>query len=183
MRTKKLALLCFPVAAATLLAAVPLSAGAETFRTTLDGYQVVSTVSTSGKGSFRAKIDPQAMTIHYDLSYQDLEGDILQSHIHLGRPGTNGGIFLFLCTNLGNDPAVFKAPTCPGPRSGSVSRTVGPSEIVSFAGVDVQGIAAGEFDEVVKALEAGAGYVVVHTSLHPPGELRGNIRGKGKDHD
>ncbi len=156
-------------------------AHAETIHVDLDGYQVAipGTISTAGSGFFRARIDRKDGTIEYELSYQDLEGDILQSHIHLGRPATNGGIFLFLCTNLGNDPA-GTAPLCPGPREGMVTRTVTASEIVSFAGVGVQGIAPGELDEVLDAIDAGAAYVVVHTTLHPPGELRGDIPGKGR---
>jgi hypothetical protein len=41
-----------------------------------------------------------------------MEGDVLPTHIHLGQHGVNGGISVFLCTNLGNGPA--GTPTCPG---------------------------------------------------------------------
>ena len=49
-------------------------------------------------------------------------------------------------------------------RSGDV---VGPSD---------QGIAAGEFAELVRAIRNGATYVNVHTAAWPKGEIRGNIR-------
>ena len=39
-----------------------------------------------------------------------------------------------------------------------------------------QGLSAGDFDAAVEVLRAGAGYVNVHSSDNPGGELRGQIR-------
>lgn len=164
-------------------------AAADSIRIELDGYQVVSTQSSAGAGRFHAKVNRENRMIEYQLSYQDLEGDILQSHIHFGRPGTNGGIVTFLCTNLSpsNDPSRSPAPACPGTREGVVTGTIQPEDVVylPFPNVfpDTQLIKAGEFDELVKAIDAGAAYVVVHTKAQPPGELRGNIPGNEGDRD
>jgi hypothetical protein len=38
-----------------------------------------------------------------------------------------------------------------------------------------QGLDAGEFDELVRAIRAGATYTNVHSLLFPPGEVRGQI--------
>ena len=46
-----------------------------------------------------------------------------------------------------------------------------------------QGIAAGEFAEVVKAIRAGVTYANVHTAAFPGGEIRGQIRGNGRNGD
>jgi hypothetical protein len=54
--------------------------------------------------------------------------------------------------------------------------TITPAQVLAQAG---QGIAAGEFDEVVRALRAGAMYANVHTATFGPGEIRGQIR---RDH-
>ena len=57
--------------------------------------------------------------IEYRLSYSDLEGDVLQAHIHLGQEHVNGGISAFLCSNLLEPPAGPPppgTPPCPGPR-------------------------------------------------------------------
>src|SRR5215475_14396665 len=42
-----------------------------------------------------------------------------------------------------------------------------------------QGIAAGEFDELVRAIRAGATYVNIHTTERPGGEIRAQIDGLG----
>lgn len=165
----------------------------------LDGYQAVrvtgqppafnaqveGAVSTTGRGAFSANIDRVNRVITYDLNYDALEGDVLQAHIHFGRPGTNGGVMVFLCSNLNNDPSPTPTPACPGPRSGSVSGVIEPQDVIEFPPLSAvqQGITAGEFDEMLKAIDAGAAHVLVHSTLHVPGELRGDIRGLRRDRD
>jgi hypothetical protein len=129
-------------------------------------------------------VNRDTRTIEYELTYNNLEGNILQSHIHFGRPGTNGGIVLFLCTNLNNTPATATAaPACPGPHDGTVTGTLTATDVVflPFANVfpPTQLLEPGEFDEVVRAIDAGATYIVVHTTAQPLGELRGNVPGRG----
>ena len=41
-------------------------------------------------------------------------------------------------------------------------------------------IAAGEFEELVKAIHAGVTYANVHSSVLPLGEIRGQIGGRGQ---
>jgi len=148
-----------------------------------DGYQVVPTQNSSGMSTFRARVDRQAKTIEYELSWQNLKGDILQSHIHFGRRATNGDIVAFLCTNLGNTPSsATPAPTCEGPREGMVKGVLRAGDIVAvaFGGIlpAQQLLPFQDFDELANAIDAGATYVVVHTKAQPPGELRGQIRGE-----
>ena len=50
--------------------------------------------------------------------------------------------------------------------------TVVPADVIGPAG---QGIAAGEFDELVAAIRAGRTYANVHSTKFPPGEIRGQI--------
>ena len=47
-----------------------------------------------------------------------------------------------------------------------------------------QGIAAGEFAELVRAMRAGATYVNIHTTAFPGGEIRGQVSDddRGRDH-
>jgi hypothetical protein len=170
-------------------AAFPVAAAVQEIHAHCDGYQVVSSQSTGGSAIFRAKVDRVAKTIEYELSYSNLEGDIIQSHIHFSRPGSNGGIVLFLCTNAGNTPAsATPAPLCPGTRDGTVTGTLHAGDVVYLPFGNqfppppngTQGISPGDFDAVVRAIDAGATYVVVHTKSVPTGELRGQIP---HDHD
>lgn len=166
---------------------LPIVTLGQTIHARCDGYQVVSSQSSTGTATFRAKVDRVNKTIQYTLSYSNLEGDIIQSHIHFSRPGSNGGIVLFLCTNAGNTPAsATPAPLCPGTREGTVTGTLQASDVVYLPFGNqfppppngTQGISPGDFDDVVRAIDAGATYVVVHTKAQPSGELRGQIPGR-----
>jgi hypothetical protein len=150
--------------------------GRSKFSTDLVGYEEVPAVSTDGGGSFRAVISRTADEIRYELRYSGLQGDVTQSHIHFGQEDVAGGISVFLCSNLGNGPAGTQA--CPP--SGKVTGTIRPVDVIGPAG---QGIAAGEFDELVKALRAGVAYANVHSTLVPSGEIRGQLGDRGHDGD
>src|SRR5580765_1370727 len=76
--------------------------GFKNIQEVLTGYQEVPVVSTTGSGELRARISNDGSSIAYELSYANLEGAVQQSHIHVGQAGVNGGISVFLCTNLGN---------------------------------------------------------------------------------
>jgi hypothetical protein len=181
------------LAAAVAVAGVtfPVAAAVHEIHARCDGYQVVSSQSSNGTAIFRAKVDRDTRTIEYELNYSNLDGDIIQSHIHFSRPGSNGGIVLFLCTNAGNTPAsATPAPLCPGTREGTVTGTLHAGDVVYLPfgnqfpppPAGTQGISPGDFDAVVRAIDAGATYVVVHTKAVPTGELRGQIP-HHEDHD
>jgi hypothetical protein len=137
-------------------------------------------VSTAASGKFVAEIDEQNDIIHYKLSYKNLEGNVTQGHIHFGQRHTVGGIVVWLCQTAGTPaPATVAAltPFCPEPE-GTVEGTIIPAQVLAQT---AQGIAAGEFDELVRAMRAGATYANVHSTLHPPGEIRGHIPGSHDD--
>lgn len=137
-------------------------------------------VSTAASGKFVAEIDEQTDIIHYKLSYKNLEGNVTQGHIHFGQRHTVGGIVVWLCQTAGTRaPAAVDAltPFCPVPE-GTVEGTIIPAQVLAQT---AQGIAAGEFDELVRAMRAGATYANVHSTLFPPGEIRGHIPGSHDD--
>ena len=125
-------------------------------------------LSTTGNGEFRAQID-SGQQISYTLSYSALEGNVLQAHIHLGGRHQSGGISAFLCTNLGNGPAGTQ--TCPAAPA-TIEGVITPADVVGPA---MQGITAGQFEELVRAIRAGATYVNVHSSLYQGGEIRAQL--------
>lgn len=152
------------------------------FRLRLQGVQEVPAVITSATGEFRARIFGND-AIDYTVSYSGLQGDITQSHIHIGQRGVNGGIVLWLCQTAGTQaPAAVAAitPQCQGPRAGEVSGTLGAANIIPQV---AQGIAAGELADVIRAIQLGFAYVNVHTVTSPGGELRSQFDdGKGHRH-
>jgi len=139
-------------------------------------------ISTQARGSFRAVIDDRAETIHYELSFEGLESDVTQAHIHFGQRHTVGGIVVWLCQTAGTPaPAAVAAatPQCGGPKASTVSGTIVPAQVLTAAG---QGIDAGEFDEVVRAIRAGRVYANVHSATFGSGEIRGQLRGGDRGH-
>jgi len=137
---------------------------------TLVGFNEVPSISTGASGEFIAQINEREDAIYWELSYRDLEGAVQQAHIHLGQRHVNGGIGVFLCTNLGNGPAGTQA--CPAPPA-TIAGTIVMDDVI---GPEGQGIAAGEFAELVQAIGAGATYANVHSTLFPGGEIRDQIR-------
>ncbi|HZF25669.1 MAG TPA: CHRD domain-containing protein [Steroidobacteraceae bacterium] len=141
----------------------------EVVRAVLVSYNEVPTLSSAASGRFKAVIDEDAGTITYEISYQGLPG-VTQSHIHFGRKAINGGIVVFLCSNLGNGPAGTQA--CP-PGEATLTGTIQMTDV--GAGATAQGIAAGEFAELLAAIRSGSTYANVHSTGFPGGEIRGQV--------
>ncbi len=171
MKKLVLALVAVMVAVVGAAAAMgaPLTADEEEreFNARLEGFQETPAISTTGNGRFKAKLT-NATTLEFELSFANLEGgNVLFAHIHLGQRSVAGGVSAFLCGG-GTKPA------CPA--SGTVKGTITPADIIGPTG---QGISAGEFEELVRAMREGVTYANVHTVKFPTGEVRGQIR----DHD
>ena len=134
---------------------VALAQGFKKISEFLIGYQEVPSVSTTGNGTFNARISNDESRIDWELSYSDLEGAVQQSHIHFGNKGVNGGITVFLCTNLGNGPAGTQpCPAPPATISGTIVAADVSPNIPATALARTQGLNTGEIDELIAALDA-----------------------------
>jgi hypothetical protein len=178
----------FGFLACALVSAVAFAQSFGSFRESLVGYEEVPSVSTAGEGQFTARIRRNDNSIDWQLRYADLESTVTQSHIHLGQTHANGGITVFLCTNLGNGPALIQAcPAAPATISGVITALDVSPNIAATAGARAQGLNTGEFNELVAAMRAGVTYVNVHTADRPGGEIRSQIgngnEDKNKDKD
>jgi hypothetical protein len=144
--------------------------GVGVIRERLSGYEEDPlVVSTTGNGTFVARIDERNQTITYRLSYADLEGTVTQAHIHFGGKAQSGGIVVFLCANVGTPPAGTQpCPEAPA----TITGTLTPANIIGPAG---QGIEAAAFAEFVAAIRAGLTYANVHSSKWTGGEIRGQL--------
>jgi CHRD domain len=165
------------VSTASLLFAQDSSHGRA--RAILEGFEEVPAISTTGRGSFDAKVDPDAGTIEWELTYSDLEGIapavpggvVTAAHIHVGQRGVNGGVSAFFCGGGGK-------PACP--TSGTLTGVITAADVLGPA---VQGVEAGSFAELVHAIRAGKTYVNVHTTRWPGGEIRSQVSGGGQGSD
>lgn len=150
--------------------------GSRRLKADLGGFSEVLTVSTTGRGSFRAVLTADETEIQYRLDYRDLVGTVTQSHIHLGDHHMNGGISVWLCQTATNPAPAGQTPPVCGAPGGSGPEAEGVITAANVIGPAGQGIAAGQFDELISAMRAGVTYANVHTATFPGGEVRGQIK-------
>jgi len=159
------------VAAAVLgltVSAASADEGSANLSARLTGFEEVPPNLTDATGTFSASVQGTSLT--YRLTYSGLSAPVTQAHIHFGQPAVNGGVSIFLCGTAAS-PGPAGTPTCP--QAGTVTRTVTAADVVGPTG---QGVAAGNFAGVLRFIQAGEGYANVHTTAHPAGEIRGQIR-------
>jgi hypothetical protein len=142
----------------------------EAFVANLRGRNEVPPISTQGSGRVEMLLVADAGVIAFRLTYANLEGGPAPvtpgaAHVHFAPPRVNGGVSFFFCGGT-------TKPACP-PQPAVVTGAVTMADIVGPAG---QGIAAGEFAEIVAAMRTGFTYANVHTPTFGSGEIRGAVR-------
>ncbi len=155
-------------AALAALAVAPAAAQTE-FTAKLYPRNEVPAISTFALGTFTATLDAERTELTWELTFEKTLGNVTQAHIHFAQAGVNGGIMVFLCSNLGNGPE----GTQPCPASGTISGVADATGVIS--GAAAQGVEPGNFFEFSRALLQGVTYANVHSTLFPGGELRGQI--------
>jgi hypothetical protein len=162
------------IATAMVVATAALAGGGKEIREHLTGFQEVPVVSTGADGKFKAEV--RRDRIDYQLRWEDLEGQVTQAHIHLGQRDVNGGISVWLCGNPSDGPPAITPPDgtqrCPLTDPAKISGTIRQQHVVGPMG---QGITAGEFDELLRAIRAGVTYANVHSSTFGGGEIRAQL--------
>jgi len=150
----------------------------EPHHATLVGFQEVPAVVTEGTGHFKMTIAPDDASFDFELSYEGIEGgSVTQAHIHVGQRTANGGIVVWLCSNLASPPTPPSPPgtlipACPTP-GGTVTGTRTTADVQVVA---TQGVSAGELSAVLTAIRKGKAYANVHSTVSPSGEIRGQIK-------
>lgn len=132
-------------------------------QTMLTGAKEVPPVATAAFGEAMVKLADNGLSLKFRVEVCDIV-NVSQAHIHVGAPGTNGPVVLFL---YGFGP-LFTADGCAKLSSGTLT----PSNLIPAGGIT--------WDGFLNALFAGNTYVNVHTTAHPGGEIRGwlNIQGE-----
>lgn len=161
--------------------------GGRRFSETLNGLKEATVVvSTTGTGTFEATINRDETEISYVLTFNDLEGDVRQAHIHIGHPQNQGGVVLWLCQTAANpSPTPLTTPQCTQAnaadfRNGEVTGTLTAADVQAQT---PNGIAAGEFEEVIALIRGGRTYANVHSSKFGPGEIRAQLDNGDDDDD
>ena len=134
------------------------------FKAVLGGYDRVPPNSTTATGMFKAKLSNDGTELEFELSYENLTGDLTDAHLQFGQVSVNGGIIAHLCDEVAG---------CPLGSSGMITGHIDADHV---DGPTNQGIAPGEFAEVLKAMRAGMTYVNVHSTQFPGGEIRGQVK-------
>ena len=154
-------------------AAVTANGGQRGFRERLTGFEEVPALSTTGQRQRSGRsISRSDDEISYRVTFSGLETQRhavahplrerdeqradrrLPVHEPRQRPGRHAGL----------------PGRCDG---GTIEGTIAAADV--GGGAADQGIAAGDFDEFVDAIRAGATYVNVHTVGVPGGEIRAQI--------
>jgi hypothetical protein len=131
----------------------------------LSGQEEVPPISSPASGVFNATVESDG-SISFTLTFEGLSAPPTFSHIHFGQPGVAGGVMIFLCGGGGQ-------ADCPAATSGTVQ---GAIRLSNVTGPAAQGIDPGQLFEAVQAVVQGEGYVNIHNTRFPPGEIRGQVK-------
>jgi hypothetical protein len=131
------------------------------FIATLSGDEEVQSVETNARGIAIFRPSADGSSLSYVLIAANIE-DVTSDHIHLAAVGEDGPVVVSLIPS-----------PLPGRQNGILAEgTITASDLV--------GPLAGEpLSALLSAMESGDTYVNVHTTAHPGGEIRGQVRGIG----
>ena len=136
-------------------------------RAKLLGASEVPPINTEGSATFKAQVQHDD-SITFAVTFENLSTNLIQSHIHFAQTNVAGGIMIWLC---GGD----SQPACPPGTSGRFEGTITPANVTGPAN---QGITAGDLASALSVIKDGEGYVNLHTTKFPGGEIRGQINGR-----
>lgn len=136
------------------------SQGRLIFGAPLDGRSEVPPVRTPGLGMVQVTFTPDRRRVEVRLAVQGLDR-VTMAHIHLGAPGANGPVVLWLFRNPQGLDARRRTTLTNG----------------SFTASALEGPLKGQpLTALLREVERGNAYVNVHTAAHPQGEIRGQLQ-------
>ena len=166
------ALAALAVTFAATAAAKPREARA--FAARLTGTQEVPPVTTAARGWATFRLTRDGKALRYLLLAARID-NVTQAHIHCGRPGESGAVIAFLLPNPAAEariapPVAFVA--------GRVTSVIPRPEGTAPTGCPTG--AVDDFADLLALVRSGRAYVNVHTTDHPAGEIRGQLRPFGR---
>jgi hypothetical protein len=150
------------LAALALVTTAAMGASQRNFVAPLSGDEEVPPVETQARGVGIFQLSRDGTELSYRLIASNIE-NVTQAHIHFGPAGVNGPVVAWLYPS-GPPPELI-----PGRHDGVLATgTITEGDLV--------GPLAGEpLSVLVELIMEGNAYVNVHTSQHPPGEIRGQL--------
>ena len=152
----------------------------DSFQARLSGFQEVTgpgPILSEGTGTLKLKLDRQAKTLTFWLTYSNLSASAFMAHIHFAPVHVGGSIMVWFCGGAPVTPPAGVQP-CPA-GGGTVTGTLTAADV---QGIAAQHVTAGDFDALQDALDSNSAYANVHTTNFPAGEIRGQIHhGDGDD--
>jgi hypothetical protein len=132
------------------------------FTSSLSGDNEVPAVASAGTGLSTFSLNDSQTSLNYSLITYGLEGTTM-AHIHIGPPGENGPVAVFLF----------------GPEGAGVTRDglLASGTITEADLIEIPGVFDGTMPTLIDLLRAGTAYVNVHTLAYPAGEIRGQVEG------
>jgi hypothetical protein len=140
--------------AALVALALPAAAG-DNFAAPLSGDEEVPPVDTQATGVATFKLREDGLAFKVNVANID---NVILAHIHCAAEGVNGPIGVTL---FHGGPVTVNGTLVSG-----VITAPDPGNACGWA----------DLDAVVAALEGGDTYVNVHTTAHPGGEIRGQVK-------
>ncbi len=121
------------------------------------------TIDTQAQGQVVFQVSKDSMSIDFKLIVANIE-NITMAHIHIDNGAIVGPIVVWLY------PRTPPLQLIPGRFDGILMQG-------TITASDLLGIMAGmTINDLVAKMNAGLAYVVVHTSQHPPGEIRAFVK-------
>ena len=127
---------------------------------------------TDATGRIKARFDSAFTEVSVNLRINNLLGTFAAAHFHCGRPGQNGPVAFGLVS--------------PGPLAFDGKRVRGTLTNAHFTGADCTEAIGRPVNNSVAlafAMRDGLIYINVHSSVFPPGEIRGQLQERSGDDD
>jgi len=160
----------FVLVAALIFQAPSAHAAPITFAADLSGTNENPVVVTPATGFVTVVLDPVAQTLQVNATFSGLSSNDTAAHIHCCQPlGTNAGVATTVPAFQGF-PLMVTSGTYTSPVFDLTQSLIYNPNFVTAQGGLAQAEAA-----LIAGIQNGQTYFNIHTSLHPGGEIRGQL--------
>ena len=151
------------------LATVVVASQAKNFVTPMSGAEEVPPNASAARGTAIFHLSPDGTELSYRITASNID-NVHMAHIHMGPPGVNAGIVVWLFPSTAVGPP---GPLGDGPQNGVLATG-------TITAANLTGALTGRpLSALVDAIVAGNAYVNVHTNdgIGDPGSGPGDLQG------